>query len=171
MTAYPTTLSRPAYGRIGSRPAKTHEKDAGGIPWIVRPVTGQIELKVPYSQGNRDWMKSGFGTGKRLVVAPVKATNSWSVSRAHFDLAAQKLAGRYGKVEIYMQFSISQRCNSSCMGAKADECVCACLGTNHRGGLAPTRGWEIRGNMILTEGVTEVHSTLLRGHSMDGMFL
>lgn len=173
MTAYPTIRRVPfPASTAGARfNSKTHEKDAGGFPWLIRPVKGSsIELKLPYQPSNRAWLKSGFSSGLRLREKLVLQTNSWLISKSHFELAAREMAARYGKVEIYMQFKESVRCNSNCQNAGKDECFCSCLGRYHGGGIAPARGWKVHEDKILSGGVVEVHSTLRRGHSMDGMF-
>lgn len=170
MTAQPMSIAS-SYASNKAWKNKSHPKDAAGVPWLIRPINGKIELKIPYAPLNRQWLKSGFGSGASLREKLNTSTNSWLVSRAHFRLAALAMADRCGQVQLYMHFKDTMRCNSSCQGAKKEECVCSCLGHGHGGGIAPTSGWEVRGSRILIGGIVEVHSTLIRDHSLDGMFL
>lgn len=166
------TTPMPTSGASRSRrPQKEHEKDLSGFPWLIRPVSGsKVELKLPFHPANRAWLKSGFGTGLKLREKLVSETNSWRISKAHFKLAAKEMARRYDKVEVYMQFSQRVRCNTNCQDAQGDHCYCSCLGRYHGHGVAPGQGWKINDEVVLMDGIVEVHSTLFRGHTMDGMF-
>lgn len=140
--------------------------NAHGTPWILRPVTGRVELKVPPGQMDRRWLRTGFDSGQRLLEVLVKPANSWLIAREHFALAASAMAEKFGSVDVYMRFKSEERCSDRCVGAKLDECVCSCLGMNHGGGLYTSVGWVNQGERPLGNGEVEVHLVLPAGQSL-----
>lgn len=153
-----TTTRRPQ-----KRTAKPHPLDGQGIPWIFRPVKGEVELKLPYKPGNRKWIRSGFGTGITLREKLVPATNSWTISRTHFDLARRRIAEEFGSVEVYEQFKRAVTCNDKCKGASKDNCVCSCQSLNHGGGRFREKGWITRGEVPIGTDLIQKHSTYYLG--------
>ncbi|MGP3637512.1 protein kinase domain-containing protein [Streptomyces sp. 24-1644] len=47
---------------------------------------------------------------------------------------------KFGEIDLYLEFSLQQRCDQRCQDAIGDDCVCSCLGENH-GGAAYLRNW------------------------------
>lgn len=142
-----------------------NESVRGKVPTILRPTKGRVRLWLPFKASgahNRDWIKSGFGTGASLRPQLIQPNNVWTIGRNHLALAVDEVADQCGFVDVYLQFEEKQRCNDSCLNAVLDECVCSCLGVNHGGGLYPGR--RIR-SMRIANGVTEVVTRVSRGAS------
>lgn len=68
-------------------------------------------------------------------------------------------AERFGAVDVYTEHLSTQKCTSSCAGAKRDECICSCNYSNHKGGM---QGWDLLGETLIRTDVTLVHH-LVRG--------
>lgn len=73
------------------------------------------------------------------------------MARNHFPAVVEALAGRLGRIDVYVDFRSTERCDTRCKNATSRECTCQCLGKYHgEGGI--TRGWKVVGD------TTEVRS-------------
>lgn len=135
-------------------------------PTIIRPVRGRLHVWLPFKASgihNREWIKTGFGTGRNLRPELVSPENVWRVSRAHLEACVEAIADTCGAVDVFLQFSEAQGCDERCMKARGDECICSCLGTNHGGGIYGSGVLPRIGSVPVGNGVTEVHTSVRRG--------
>ncbi|MES4909131.1 hypothetical protein [Streptomyces sp. NPDC000395] len=73
------------------------------------------------------------------------------------------LAERFGEVDVYLEFSTTERCDTNCERATGDDCTCSCMGENH-GGAAYWRHWTLVGDTTLVDVGRKVrHYRVLRG--------
>jgi len=137
------------------------------VPWIWRPLDGQAILQLPPQYPAGTGLNFCFPDNWGQVSLHA---DRLSIPRFRFPATAELLAERYGYTDVYMQFDGSAPCGAACHWSAGYDCVCSCLGAGHNGGIAPSSGWFHQG--AVTDGrIIEVHSTLLEGHSLDGMFL
>jgi hypothetical protein len=105
-------------------------------PNLYRLLTGQLQLSLPYQPGNRAWLRDRLG--ERVHLTWVKA-GYWAMAREHLMPLLEALVAEYGKVAVRLEFRQTQKCDRRCRDAQGDDCVCSCLGTNHKG--ASGRNW------------------------------
>jgi hypothetical protein len=67
----------------------------------------------------------------------------------------EALVERYGKVEVWLEFSLTQKCDKRCRDAHGDECVCSCLGMNH-GGIWGRRWFEVGETTLISPEVKRI---------------
>lgn len=128
---------------------------AGGVmvqrrPWVKRKH-GEIRLWawMPFDPANRVWIKDELGA--RIQPEWNRAHKRWEIARPHMWILAESLADRFGEVEVYLEFSDSDRCDTRCQDANpatVDDCVCSCLGRYH-GGRGEPRDWKAAGATTL----------------------
>jgi hypothetical protein len=130
-------------------------RDREGLPWILLPVSGPAELKLPT---HRDWQwPDAWGeslTGK----------GSWLIPRDRFTATSELLAEQFAFVDIYMQFNKGDCVNAWHTADLPADCTCSCFGWT-----PPSLGWNHTESVAVGEEV-EIHAVLFDGHSLDGMF-
>lgn len=112
--------------------------DGYPLPCVYRPISGRILTKMPYDGGsNRGWLHNHLG---ELIRPEHQGKGVWAIARTHLQNLIDGLAGRFGHVDVVMDFRTVERCDGRCQRAEDDECTCSCLGENHRG-AAYWRNW------------------------------
>ncbi|MEV6967575.1 hypothetical protein AB0M47_20970 [Hamadaea sp. NPDC051192] len=105
---------------------------------------------MPYDptdpRGNRRWLHKHLGSRIR----PEYADGQWTVARAHLRHVVGGLADRFGVVHVYLDHLEQQKCDTRCVTAERDDCVCQCGGENHRG-ADYQRAWIQVGDTTLVE--------------------
>ncbi|MEV5819379.1 hypothetical protein AB0L22_09400 [Micromonospora haikouensis] len=104
-------------------------------PNIYRPLKpDRLRLWMPCQGGsNRSWLHATLG--ERIQPIYDKPTARWLIARNHFTLLVENLLDRFGQVDVFVEFSVTERCDSRCQGAEGDDCQCSCLGEYHGGGI------------------------------------
>lgn len=118
-----------------------------GMAKIFRPFNGNIEVRLRWAPGNRDWLHRVVGNRARVVWDGEK----WLLSRRHYDDVLAALRRRYGRVRVTEEYSSTRRCTSSCQTALPETvlwCTCPCAGGNHGGGEA-RQTWRLVGERLL----------------------
>jgi hypothetical protein len=142
---------------------------------VYRPLSGRIEvsgMRAPREgePSNREWFKDETGKAIRpwWIAGPKGWDGHWEIARQHFLTVARALAGRFGQVELVMDFNEHERCDRRCRDARGDDCTCTCMGINHRGGVYA--GWVDVGEttLIRSAGVKRSTSTLTRAQVRRG---
>ncbi|HEX9089773.1 MAG TPA: hypothetical protein VF867_19935 [Arthrobacter sp.] len=165
--ARPKSVPRRNRRRAFLSGAASPGRSAAGVPWILRQLVGPAVLQLPVQYPE--------GTGLNFVFPDNWGQVSfkgdrWYIPRHRFTATAELVAERYGYTDVYMEFDESARCTKACSDSIGLDCVCSCLGAGHNGGIDPSSGWIHQGT--ISDGRTiEVHTTLLEGHSLDGMFV
>lgn len=133
---------------------------------IWRPVSGRLIIKMPYSKTNRAWLKETLGS--RIRPDWNGETKRWEIARNHFGPVVEALANKLGRVDVYMDFRQSERCDIRCQRARSRECTCSCLGKHHGDGI--TRDWKLVGDstLVLSNGEMRRHIVVLRGSTLKG---
>lgn len=111
-------------------------------PMIWRPIKGPLRVKLPYQGSHRGWLTGVLGRRPTHLGDGV-----WQVPRTKFRILCRVAVERFGEVTVVADFKASARCDTRCAEAIGDECVCACLGENHGGGL--WSGWKQVGETML----------------------
>jgi len=75
-------------------------------PTLYRPLTGQLQLRLPYQLGNRDWLRDRLG--ERIHLTWVKASY-WTIAREHLMPLLEALVAEYGKVAVWLEFKQTQK--------------------------------------------------------------
>lgn len=130
-------------------------------PALWRPVEGRLVIKMPFAKTNRTWFKSVLGS--RIRPDWNGETKRWEIARDHFGPLVQALAQRYGKVDVYMDFRQTERCDTRCRNARSRECTCSCLGKSHGQGVS--FGWKVVSDnhtMVRTTGTIRRHIVVVR---------
>ncbi len=128
--------------------------------FVERPLTGRLRLwRLPYQDGsNRGWLKDQLGD--RIRPDWVQGhPGHWEIARTHLLPLLEALVGRYGQVEVWLEFSLTQKCDKRCRDAVGEECVCSCLGTNH-GGIWGRRWFEVGDTTLISPEVQRVRGVV-----------
>lgn len=72
----------------------------------------------------------------------------WEIARPHLRSLVEAMALKFGEIDLYLEFSVRQQCDTRCQAAQGDDCVCSCMGENH-GGAAYWRRWTHVGDTTL----------------------
>lgn len=119
------------------------------LPEVRRPVTGRIRVKMPYDPANTSanprWLKGHLGA--RIQVQHVGG-GSWAINRDHLRRVVVGLAERFGHVHVHLDYLEHRKCDTRCVKALGDDCVCQCGGENH-GGADYQRDWQLVGETTL----------------------
>lgn len=119
------------------------------LPEVRRPVRGRLRVKMPYdaddTSANPRWLKQYLGT--RIQVQHV-GSGYWEIARDHLRYVVVGLAERFGHVHVYLDYLENRRCDTRCVEALGDDCVCQCGGENH-GGTDYQRSWILVGDTTL----------------------
>ncbi|HEU5108048.1 MAG TPA: hypothetical protein VFT95_05775 [Micromonosporaceae bacterium] len=106
----------------------------------------RLHVQMPYSRGNRSWLRTALDVAIRPEWnAPARR---WEVAKAHLFPLVDALAERFGRVDVFLEFSATERCDTRCRNATGDHCECSCLGEYHGGGLF-LDGWVQVGETTL----------------------
>jgi hypothetical protein len=118
-------------------------------PRVHRKV-GETRLWVwmPYSTTNRQWLKDTLGARIKLEWVKRPGESHWEIARNHLRAVVEALADRFGSVDVYLEYKLTERCDTRCRDARSDDCECSCLGANH-GGAAYMREWRRVGETTL----------------------
>lgn len=122
---------------------------------VYRPVKGRLRVVAPYVQG-RPTRRLLKGAGCRTIEW---RKPHWLVARGRLhDVVA--VLSQFWDVDVYVEGYATQKCDTRCVEAQGDECVCSCAGANHQG--AAGWGWEQVGEttLINTE-ITRAHYRVL----------
>lgn len=85
---------------------------------------------------NRAWLRDHLGSR----IQAEYASGRWTVARPHLRTVVTGLAERFGAVDVYLDYLEQQKCDTRCVDARGDDCVCQCGGENH-GGSDYQRDW------------------------------
>lgn len=127
---------------------------------VWRPTQGRLVVSMPFTKGNRAWLKRELGARIRPEYI---GRGKWTLARSHLDAVVAALADRFGRVDVFLDFAETQRCDVRCQSARSRECDCTCLGRNHgQGGI--THGWKLVGDatLVLTGGKKRRHIVVTR---------
>jgi hypothetical protein len=125
---------------------------------VRRPVQGSLQVLIPYAVGNREWLRDACGSGTHVTwVRP-----AWEVSPLHLRAVVDALCCRFDEVVLIRDHAVGRsQCDTRCLDAALDDCVCACGGTNH--GARWLEGYVRVGETTLVEqigGVSRTYITL-----------
>lgn len=95
---------------------------------VHRPVKGKLRVKMPYRPGNRRHLLNAGCRGSEWT------GTHWLVSRSRLHDLVHYLTWNFGDVEVIIDGYSTQKCDTRCVEAKGDDCVCSCAGANHKGG-------------------------------------
>ncbi|MGY3684967.1 hypothetical protein ACVWXU_008590 [Streptomyces sp. TE33382] len=84
----------------------------------------------------------------RPIWTPDAEPARWETARPHLRTLIETMALKFGEIDVFLQFSIRERCDTRCQNAEHDDCICRCIGENH-GGAAYWRGWTQVGDATL----------------------
>lgn len=120
-----------------------------GAATLYRPARGKLRVQTPYAPDNRAMFKQA---GCRSVTWQ-SARGRWIVPRARFVDVLDALRERWD-VRVIIDGLSSERCDTRCVEALGDECVCSCGGANH-GGLGGSAGWvQVGDTTLISTGMT-----------------
>jgi len=141
----------------------------GRRPWVRRCV-GSVRLTawIPYGDGsNRAWLLETLGP--RIRPAWNKPDRRWEIARPHLRVLVTELAERFGEVDVYLEFSVTERRDSRCRDAQGDDCECSCLGENH-GGAAYWKHWiPVGETTLIAPGRRQRHLRVRRAVQGPGL--
>lgn len=104
---------------------------------------------MPFSpadtSANPRWLKRHLGSS--ITVKHVGG-GVWEIARDHLRHVIVGLAERFGHVNVHLEYLENQRCDTRCVNAHGDDCVCQCGGENH-GGMDYARDWMQVGDTTL----------------------
>jgi hypothetical protein len=131
------------------------------VPTVWRPTAGKMEVSLPFSTDNRAWLRDQLGPG--VPYAWDGGLRRWTLARNHLSNLVPALANRYGYVEVYIDFKTTVKCDKRCRDATGSECICQCLGENHRGGSLLTGWFEVGESTLITSDTMRRHMRVARG--------
>lgn len=126
-------------------------------PWVRRKYDEtRLWARIPYGDGsNRRWLRGELGDRIRPHWNTDVTPRRWEIARSHLRTLVEALADRFGEVDVYLEFSTTERCHRRCQEAEHDDCTCSCRGENH-GGSAYWKTWIEVGEDILVGNVGRV---------------
>ncbi|WP_216355896.1 hypothetical protein [Streptomyces sp. MP131-18] len=96
-------------------------------------------------------MKEALGT--RIRPERNKAERCWEIARQHLKPVIAALVDRFGEVDVFLEFSTTERCDTRCEEAAGDDCTCSCMGDNH-GGAVYWKRWQLVGETTLVRSAS-----------------
>jgi hypothetical protein len=132
-----------------------------GRPWVARLLgQGRVWVWLPYQEGNRSWLKESLG--RRIRPEWNKEARRWEIARNHFRPLVVALAEKFGAVDVYLEFSTTERCGTRCHEAVGDDCTCSCLGLNHAGAAYMGDWLQVGETTLARPGVKRVRLLVRR---------
>lgn len=103
---------------------------------------------MPFGVANRAWLHTELGDRIRPDWNNAVRPGRWEIAKPHLRTLTEALAKRFGEVNVYLEFSTTERCDRNCQGAEYDDCTCSCRGEYHGGGTFWTE-WQLVGEDTL----------------------
>jgi hypothetical protein len=123
-------------------------------PTLYRPANGQLQLSLPFRTNNREWLRDQLGDRVHLTWIRGASEGYWAIARRHLMPLLHALVAEHDRVAVHLEFNLTVKCDHRCRDARNDDCVCSCLGTNHKG--AAGRTWFEVGQTTLISTDTRV---------------
>ncbi|MFI9465768.1 hypothetical protein [Streptomyces xiamenensis] len=102
---------------------------------------------MPFEGGsNRKWLMETLG--ERIRPEWNRPEGRWEIARPHLKALVAALVDRFEEVDVFLEFSTTERCHERCQEATGDDCSCSCMGENH-GGAAYWKRWHLVGDQVL----------------------
>ena len=108
------------------------------IPVVYRPGDSPLQVKLPFADDNRDWLRNG----KRTLPVWDSKFSSWRVPRSWFDDVIRRALLRHRRVYVIQPFREEERCAPACRNARGFKCTCSCMGEYH-GSEGEEAGWFV----------------------------
>jgi hypothetical protein len=115
---------------------------------------------MPFDTRNRHWLKENLGSHSRSEWN--KSARRWEIARNHLRVLVFALAEKYSAVDVYLEFSTTERCNTRCQEATGDDCECSCLGANHAGAAYMASWLRVGETTLVRPGVKRMHLLVRR---------
>lgn len=117
-------------------------------PWVRRRYDEtRIWVWIPWTgQSSRSWLLEALG--EHIRPEWNKSEKRWEIARTHLKTVIAALVERFEEVDVFLEFSMTERCDRRCAGAVGDDCTCSCMGENH-GGAAYWKRWQLVGDETL----------------------
>ncbi|GFE25691.1 hypothetical protein [Streptomyces nigrescens] len=137
-------------------------------PWVRRSYDQtRLWMRLPYSPTNRDWILDELGSRRirpdwNNTVSPRR----WEIARTHLRPLVDALAFRFGEVDVYLEFSTTERCDRRCQRAEGDDCTCSCRGEHHGGGVYWKHWTQVGEETLVSEFGRVVRHYLVRRGDM-----
>jgi hypothetical protein len=145
------------------------ERDAAAIwnqqqiPVVVRQSKGSLLVRLPYAQGNKEWLRDER-RGRPKWDASAKR---WTLARAWFDDFVRRAVDRFGRVYVIQPYREMEKCARPCWEAHGFTCECSCMGANH--GSQDPSGWrEITETFAVRWGERQFGCRLITARSKHG---
>ena len=106
------------------------------IPVVFRPPDGSIKIRLPYAEGNKDWLRDV----RRNKPKWDPTGKYWTIPRSWFDDFIKRTLARFGSVYVIQPYRELQKCAPACWNATGFECECSCMGAHH--GSQTSEGWR-----------------------------
>jgi hypothetical protein len=101
----------------------------GRIPVIAVPPKGEIKLRLPYSEANREWLKISQRDPRWD-----KVERCWFLPRSWLNRQARRIVGKFGRCYIVQSVCETETCSPACLNAAGIDCDCSCRGEHHGSG-------------------------------------
>lgn len=125
-------------------------------PWVRRGYDEtRLWMSMPYRVGNRTWLHNALGERIRPRWNRAVMPGRWEIAKPHLRLLTECLARRFEEVDVFLEFSTTERCSWRCQNAEHDDCTCSCRGEHHGGGTYWT-DWLMVGEDMLMGPVGRV---------------
>jgi hypothetical protein len=108
------------------------------IPVVYRPGDSRLQVKLPFAEGNGDWLRNG----KRTNPEWNSKFRCWKVPQSWLDDVIRRALQRYQRVYVIQPFREEEKCAPACRSARGFKCTCSCMGKHH-GSEGDGSGWFI----------------------------
>ncbi|WP_412079058.1 hypothetical protein ACLF6K_37575 [Streptomyces xanthophaeus] len=130
-------------------------------PWVRRNIgETRLWMSMPYKKGNRWWIHDALGDRMRPRWNPDQ--KRWEIAKVHLRPLIEALAERFDEVDVYLQFSLLERCHHKCQTAAGDDCTCSCMGENHQGAAYWKRWIDVGDDILVSAERRERHFLVRR---------
>jgi hypothetical protein len=107
------------------------------IPVIYREGAGRLLLRLPYSDDNRDWLRSS----KQRKPQWNSENKYWEILMAWFNDVVNRALHRWKVIYVIQPYRDQEKCAPACWHAVGHECQCSCVGANH--GSQTAEAWLV----------------------------
>lgn len=128
----------------------------GRTPVVAVPPKGEIRIRLPYSQANREWLQI---TQRRPVWSREK--KCWLVPRAWLNRICKHAVDAFGQCYLIQSVRETEKCAPACWSASGVDCDCSCRGENH--GLDNEDSWFVVNDTFACRSGSREYSVRLLG--------
>lgn len=133
------------------------------IPVVYRPRSGDLLIKLPFAENNRQWLSSG----RRSRPTWSAQYKCWELPRSAFNELVPRILYEFHSVYTIQPHRQTEVCAPACWDAQGFDCECSCLSVNHGLGQRGGRWYIVSESYAVRWGDRELRWSLLQEKSQN----